>query len=83
MLATPGFATVSMALCIAVAAEKEHVSPDALVLQRSVFVGGEKLAAYAQRRDGQLRTWLLEDGATPFWEVMSSVPHPPVLTYYL
>jgi hypothetical protein len=66
---------------LAVAAEKEHVSPDRLVLQRCVLVGGERLAAYARTDDGPLRSWLLEDGATPFWEVLSSVPHPPVLTY--
>jgi hypothetical protein len=68
---------------LAIAAEKEHVSHDALVLQRSVFVGGDRLAAYADENDGPLRAWLLEDGATRFWEVISRVPYPPVLTYYL
>ena len=68
---------------LAVAAEKEHVSPERLVLQRSVFVGGARLEAYAGEDESRLRTWLVEDGATPFWEVISSVPHPPVLTFRL
>lgn len=66
-----------------VAAEREHVSAETLVLQRVVFVGGDKLGAYAEEPGGQFRTWFLENGTTPFWEVVSCVERPVVLTYRL
>jgi len=66
-----------------VAAEREHVSDETLVLQRAVFVGGDKLGAYAEDPCGQFRTWFFEDGTTPFWEVVSCVGRPAVLTYRL
>ncbi len=68
---------------LGVAAEREHISPDVLVLQRIVFIGGDKLGAYAEEEAGQFCTWLVEDGITVFWEVASCVERPPVLTYQL
>jgi hypothetical protein len=66
-----------------VAAEREHVTPGALVLLRVIFVGGDKLGAYAEEDRGQFRSWLRGDGATPFREVALCVERPAVLTYRL
>jgi hypothetical protein len=68
---------------LSVAAEFEYVNPDALTLQRMVFLGGDKLGAYAEDESGQFCTWLTEGGSTRFWEVTSCVPRPPVLAYRL
>jgi hypothetical protein len=68
---------------LGVAAEFEHVNPDLLTLQRLVFLGGDKLGAYAEDASGQFRAWLIEGGSTPFWEVTTCVDRPPVLTYRL
>jgi hypothetical protein len=68
---------------LSVAAEFEYVNPDVLTLQRMVFLGGDKLGAYAEDESGQFCSWLTEDGITRFWEVASCVPRPPVLTYRL
>jgi hypothetical protein len=66
-----------------VSAELEHVSMDVLVLQRVVLLGDGPLSACAERADGPLRSWVMENGETPFWEVVSCLPRPPVLTYRL
>jgi hypothetical protein len=63
------------------AAEREHVNPDRLLLQRVVFLGGAKLGAYAEDTSGQFCSWLLEDEGSPFWETFSIVQRPPVITY--
>lgn len=68
---------------LSVAAEFEYVNPDALTLQRMVFLGGDKLGAYAEDEAGQFCAWLTEGGSTRFWEVTSCVPRPPVLAYRL
>lgn len=64
-----------------VAAEYEHINPDPLVLQRVVFIGGEKLGAYAEDANGQFRRWHEDGEDSPFWEVVSVLVHPPVMTY--
>jgi len=68
---------------LSVAAEFEYVNPDVLTLQRMVFLGGDKLGAYAEDESGQFCTWLTEGGSTRFWEVTSCVSRPPVLAYRL
>jgi hypothetical protein len=68
---------------LSVAAEFEYVNPDVLTLQRLIFLGGDKLGAYAEDETGQFCAWLAERGSTRFWEVASCVPRPPVLTYRL
>lgn len=68
---------------IGVAAEREYVSADLLVIQRVVFLGDDKLGAYAEDENGQFRSWLVRDGVTRFWEVASCLERPPVLTYRL
>jgi hypothetical protein len=70
---------VNSMLCIA--AEREHVSLDRLVLQRVVFLGGAKLGAYAEDPNGQLSRWLEDQEGSPFWEVMSVIDRPPVITF--
>lgn len=65
----------------AVAAQREYVSPDLLVLQRLVLLGGEPLSRYAAEESGQLRTWLPDHDATPLGEVVSFLDRPPVLVY--
>lgn len=64
-----------------VAAECEHVSLDPIMLQRVVFLGGNKLGAYAEDQSGQFCRWLEDEPDSPFWEVASVVDRPPVLTY--
>jgi hypothetical protein len=68
---------------LSVAAEREHVSTDVLALQRFIFLGGSKLGAYAEDEHGQFHSWLVERRSTPFWEVVSCLDRPPVLTFRL
>jgi hypothetical protein len=65
----------------AVAAECEHISLDPVVLQRVVFLGGAKLGAYAEDANGQFCRWLEDEDESPFWDVISVVDRPPVITY--
>lgn len=65
---------------LGVAAEQEHIAPDTLVIQRAVFIGGERLQAFAEDADSALNRWLDEEGS-PLWEVASVLERPPVLTY--
>jgi hypothetical protein len=68
---------------LSIAAEFEHINPDVLTLERLIFLGGDKLGAYAEDESGQFCTWLTEGGSTRFWEVTSCVSRPPVLIYRL
>jgi hypothetical protein len=64
------------------AAEREHVSPKPLVLERVIFTGGAKLGAYAEDTHGQFCRWLEDDDAdSPVWEVASVLERPPVIVY--
>ena len=64
------------------AAEREHVSPKPLVLERVIFTGDEKLGAYAEDTKGQFCRWLEDDNAgAPLWEVASVLERPPVIVY--
>jgi hypothetical protein len=64
------------------AAEREHVSPQPLVLERVIFIGGAKLGAYAEDTTGQFCRWLADDDAgSPVWEVASVLERPPVIVY--
>lgn len=67
---------------LAAAVEQEHLGSDRLVLERVVFLGGEKLGAYAEESEGQFRQWLLKNDA-PLWEIAACVDRPPVLIYRL
>ncbi len=65
----------------AVAAEREHLNAEPLILQRVALIGNAKLGAYAEDERGQFSCWLEdEEGGSPFWEVMSCVDRPPVIT---
>lgn len=66
-----------------VAAEREHIDPDMLELQRFIFIGGEKLGAYAEEDGGQFRTWLATNGSASLAALKDYVPRPPVLTLRL
>jgi hypothetical protein len=66
---------------VGVAAEFEHISIEPLVLMRVVFIGGSKLGAYAEDVNGQFCKWLEDQEDSPFWEIMSVVDRPPVITY--
>jgi hypothetical protein len=68
---------------LGVAAEREHLSPDVLVIQRHIFLGNYKLGAYADDDHGQFRSWLVKDDVTRFWDVASCLERPPVLMYRL
>jgi len=68
---------------LAAAAEREYVSPDVLLLQRVIFLGGNKLGAYAECELGQFCTWRTDDEASTFWRVFACLDRPPVLTYRL
>ena len=65
------------------AAERELITLDVLVLQRIVFLGGDKLGAYAEDPEGALATWLVDGDDDPFDEVKKCLSHPPVITYRL
>jgi hypothetical protein len=62
-----------------VAAESEYASDDLLLLTRAVYIGGPRLAGYAADDTGQLRRWLAQGPAEPFWRVVSGLERPPVL----
>src|SRR5207247_6640689 len=64
---------------LAVAAEREHISADRLLIQRVVFLGGAKLGAYAEDARGQFCRWLDDDDGSPFWEVINVVQRPAVI----
>ncbi|MBT8485139.1 MAG: hypothetical protein HKO59_17205 [Phycisphaerales bacterium] len=64
--------------CFVAAAEREHVDPDALLLQRFAFVGGDRLGAYAEDAAGQFQRWQDDSGVVAAW-----LERPPVLTYRL
>jgi hypothetical protein len=63
-----------------VAAESEYASDDLLLLTRAVYVGGPVLAGYAADGSGQLRSWLSDGAAEPFWRVVTGIDRPPVLS---
>lgn len=68
----------------AVAAEREHLNAEPLILQRAILVGNAKLGAYAEDENGQFFRWREdEDSSSPFWEILSCVERPPVITYRL
>ncbi len=60
-----------------VAAEAEYVDDDALLLHRSVFIGGGLLDVYADDPKGQLQRWHDDGHAEPFWEVVTGIDRPP------
>lgn len=61
-----------------VAAEAEYVDDDALLIHRSVYVGGPRLAQYAADPRGQLQSWYRDGRGEPFWEVVTGLRAPPV-----
>jgi len=67
---------------LATAACLEHIDPDVLVLQRVVFLGGDKLGAYAEEPHGQFNAWRTDD-EEDLWEVYACLDRPPVLTFRL
>ncbi|MHC4989410.1 MAG: hypothetical protein ACYTGC_00375 [Planctomycetota bacterium] len=68
---------------MAVAAEHEHITPEPLIVQRMMFIGGDKLGAYAEEEGGQFCQWLAAPGGAPFRAIRRYVDRPPVLTYRL
>lgn len=71
------FSRVANAL-MAVAAERELLGDDTVVIQRAIFMGGPKLGAYAEWADGQFSRWR-DDGR--FNRVLRVAPRPKVLLY--
>ncbi|USN99770.1 MAG: hypothetical protein H6810_03675 [Phycisphaeraceae bacterium] len=61
---------------LGVSAEAEYASEDLLLIQRCVFVGGAALAEYAERPDGQFRSWLPDGLGEPFWALVTGVDEP-------
>jgi hypothetical protein len=66
-----------------VAAESEYVSEDLLLIHRGVFVGAPSIDAYAEDPQGQFRCWASERREPALWEIISGLPHPPVLRYHI
>ncbi|MDX2147050.1 MAG: hypothetical protein SFZ23_05960 [Planctomycetota bacterium] len=64
-----------------VAAEAEYTSDDLLMIHRSVFVGATPLGRYAADPSGQFQSWAKDGFAEPFWQVVTGIEHPRVLTY--
>lgn len=65
---------------LGVSAEGEYGLADGTLLQRAVFVGGAMLEAYAQDHRGQFRCWAADGDAEPFWQMVSGLERPPVVT---
>lgn len=64
-----------------VSAEQEFTSDELLILHRAVLVGGPVLGIYAEDGRGQLRSWLDDGAGEPFWQVVTGLETPPVMTY--
>lgn len=62
---------------IGVAAEHEYASDDLLLIQRTIFIGGPVLNAYADDPRGQFNSWYEDGLGEPFWEVVTGVESPP------
>ena len=75
----PLFARIADAIA-GVAAEAEYATDDYLLITRVVYVGSEALRAYADRDSGQLRSWLRDGSAEPFWQAATGLDAPPLLT---
>jgi len=65
---------------LGVAAECEYGLEGGVTIQRTVFVGGPLLEDYARDRRGQFRCWAADDDAEPFWQLVSGLERPPVMT---
>jgi len=65
---------------IGVAAESEFSTTHRLLLQRAVFTGGPMLERYARDQRGQFRCWMAEGNEEPFWQLVSGLDIPPVMT---
>lgn len=59
-----------------IGAEAEYVDDDALLIHRMLLVGGEDLAGYYNDTSGQLRAWLPDQFAEPFWHVVTGLRRP-------
>lgn len=68
---------------LGVSAEAEFASEDLLLIQRCVFVGGAALADYAERSEGQFKTWLPDGLGEPFWALVTGVDEPHVQTSHI
>ncbi|MEM7622816.1 MAG: hypothetical protein AAF235_06390 [Planctomycetota bacterium] len=63
---------------LGVAAEAEYATDELLAIHRSVFLGSDKLRAYASDARSQFRRWLGDAGQRPFWECVTGLEAPPV-----
>ena len=72
------FARIADAIA-GVAAEAEFASDDTLLVTRALYIGGRSLEGYAQLESGQLRSWLRDGSAEPFWRAATGIEAPPVL----
>lgn len=66
-----------------VSAELEYVCDDALLIQRTVYVGGPLLAVYAENPRGQFQTWRADETGEPFWRMVTGVERPPVRVLHI
>lgn len=65
---------------LGVSAEMEYASDDVLMIQRVLFVGGERLREAASAPGGAFRAWRSVSGELPFWRVVTGVERPPLLS---
>lgn len=66
-----------------VAADREYLSSDRLMILRAVYAGGDKLGAYAEESAGQFRAWSADPGAPPEAIVRETIDAPPALVLRL
>ena len=66
-----------------VSAELEYVCDDALLIQRSIYVGGPLLAVYAENPRGQFQTWREDEHGEPFWKMVTGVERPPIRVVHI
>lgn len=66
---------------LGVSAELEFGGETLSLLQRVIFVGGERLRECAGDRRGPLHRWRRDGAATPFWQLVSGLAAPSVLSH--
>lgn len=74
----PGAVRRALHAAFAIAAEHEFVSPETLVIQRHLMLGGARLGELAADVAGPARTWLEGDDAGAFPEAADFCPNPRV-----
>ncbi len=63
-------------LIAGVSAELEYASHGSLLIQRCVYMGGDRLAAYARDPQSMLNQWGQDGPGVPFWSLVTGEDRP-------